>query len=183
MKPILCLDFDGVLHSYSSGWKGADVIPDLPVDGAMRFIWEATEEFRVAIFSSRTNQPGGLAAMQEWLIAHLRQYSGVKVLADDKFAEIEWPTEKPAAFVTLDDRAITFEGVWPAIDELKDFKPWNKARRESDMSAIPAAVTKERVEVAACAAREVDWSASRRRNCARLSAPLSQPTTLCETRV
>jgi hypothetical protein len=26
-KPILCLDFDGVLHSYSSGWKGADVIP------------------------------------------------------------------------------------------------------------------------------------------------------------
>jgi hypothetical protein len=39
-KPILCLDFDGVIHSYSSGWKGADVIPDPPVEalGAiMRF--------------------------------------------------------------------------------------------------------------------------------------------------
>ena len=29
-KPILCLDFDGVVHSYTSGWKGADVIPDPP---------------------------------------------------------------------------------------------------------------------------------------------------------
>ena len=27
-KPILCLDFDGVIHRYDSGWKGADVIPD-----------------------------------------------------------------------------------------------------------------------------------------------------------
>ena len=26
-KPILCLDFDGVLHSYTSGWRGAR-IPD-----------------------------------------------------------------------------------------------------------------------------------------------------------
>ncbi len=44
MKPILCLDFDGVIHSYTSGWKGADVIPDPPVEGAMQFIWDATEQ-------------------------------------------------------------------------------------------------------------------------------------------
>src|SRR6516165_11904546 len=25
-KPILCLDFDGVLHSYTSGWQRAEVI-------------------------------------------------------------------------------------------------------------------------------------------------------------
>ena len=32
-KPIVVLDFDGVIHSYKSGWKGADVIPDEPVPG------------------------------------------------------------------------------------------------------------------------------------------------------
>jgi hypothetical protein len=40
--------------------------------------------------------------------------------------ELEWPTEKPPALVTIDDRAITFTGEWPAMAELLAFKPWNK---------------------------------------------------------
>jgi hypothetical protein len=126
-KPILCLDFDGVIHSYASGWKGADVIPDPPVDGAMKFIWDATDHFRVAIFSSRSNQPGGLSAMKAWVSHHFRGYWGTHATqADDKLSDIEWPTEKPAAMITLDDRALTFEGVWPDIETLKEFQPWNK---------------------------------------------------------
>lgn len=61
-KPILCLDFDGVIHSYSSGWKGADVIPDPLVAGALQFIRDAAMVFAVQIFSSRSNQPGGIDA-------------------------------------------------------------------------------------------------------------------------
>lgn len=126
-KPLLCLDFDGVLHSYASGWKGADTIPDSPVDGAMKFIWDATEHFRVAVFSSRSCQPGGLRAMQTWLMLHFKSYWGTHATqADDKWSEIEWPTEKPAAMVTLDDRAVTFDGTWPDVEELKKFQPWNK---------------------------------------------------------
>jgi hypothetical protein len=120
-KPILCLDFDGVIHSYTSGWKGADVIPDPPVPGAMAFIREAQEHFTVAIFSSRSNQPGGLDAMKRYIALN----SEIGFLYDP-IAGLEWPLEKPAAMVTIDDRALTFDGTWPAIDTLKSFKPWNK---------------------------------------------------------
>lgn len=126
-KPIICVDFDGVLHGYQSGWKGASVVPDPPVYGAMRFLWDATEHFRVAIYSSRSNEPGGRAAMKRWLTRHFREHwAADRTTADDKLAEIEWPSHKPAALVTIDDRAITFTGVFPEIDELKTFKPWNK---------------------------------------------------------
>jgi hypothetical protein len=127
-KPILCLDFDGVIHSYSSGWKGADVIPDPPVAGALQFIAEALNHFRVAVFSSRSHQPGGQTAMREWLGRwSVDPNFGMPCDFDHgTWGAIEWPLEKPAAFVTIDDRAITFDGTWPAIDALQAFKPWNK---------------------------------------------------------
>lgn len=126
-KPILVLDFDGVLHSYTSGWQGADVIADPPVDGAMEFLFYAVDHFRVAIFSSRSNQRGGIRAMKKWLDKHLKEYWGAhQTIADDIFCAIEWPTEKPAAMITIDDRAITFTGEWPDVKTLLNFKPWNK---------------------------------------------------------
>ncbi len=123
-KPILCLDFDGVLHSYTSGWQGASIIPDKPVPGAVEFLKEATNEFEVHIFSSRSNQEGGIKAMQTWLEIVVGETYGMLPVWLDL---IEWPTEKPPAMVTLDDRAITFTGKWPTIETLLAFKPWNKS--------------------------------------------------------
>ena len=67
-KPILCLDFDGVCHSYTSGWKGADVIPGARVPGLFEFLTEVGTHFEINIFSSRSNQAGGVDAMKEWFI-------------------------------------------------------------------------------------------------------------------
>lgn len=120
-KPILCVDFDGVLHSYKSGWQGAMVIPDPPVPGALEFLAEALKHFHVCIYSSRSNQPGGIAAMQTWISSW-----AIKVGVDLNVIDQLWfPTEKPAAKVSIDDRGWQFTGVWPTITELLEFRPWN----------------------------------------------------------
>ena len=118
-KPTLCLDFDGVLHSYKSGWQGAGVVSDPPVPGAIAFLREVVKHFTVAVHSSRSHEPGGITAMRSWLIAH-------SAGDPDYINQILFPSHKPSAFVTLDDRALTFDGTWPSIETLKEFKPWNK---------------------------------------------------------
>jgi hypothetical protein len=134
-KPILCLDFDGVLHSYTSGWKGAAVIPDPPVRGMVLFLHRALKEFDVQIFSSRTGQEGGVDAMKAWLTMHVTQHydcenhGGSQRESERAYAilnAIKFPTEKPPAMVTIDDRAIQFTGEWPTIAWLKAFQPWYK---------------------------------------------------------
>ena len=125
---ILCLDFDGVLHSYWSGWQGAAVIPDPPVPGAMNFLIRATKNFDVYIHSARSHQWGGRRAMKKWLLLWLRQEGRAMTnrAAKHFVAQIQFPRHKPPAHVTLDDRAVTFKGDWPAMSELKAFRPWNK---------------------------------------------------------
>jgi hypothetical protein len=121
-KPILCLDFDGVCHSYLSGWKGADIIPDPPVEGLFEFLREAQKHFEIHVFSTRSLQDGGVEAMKQWFDEwHDRQ--NFKMLPPPN---LHFPVEKPPAFVMIDDRAMTFTGTWPSIETLKDFKPWNK---------------------------------------------------------
>lgn len=127
--PILCLDWDGVIHSYVSGWKGAEVIPDPPVAGAIAFLYEAVKHFEVHIYSSRSHQAGGIEAMQTWLKRYDTEYRidwQVPASCTPLLLSVQWPTEKPSAFVTIDDRALTFTGEWPDMESLRTFKPWNK---------------------------------------------------------
>jgi len=133
-KKILVVDFDGVLNSYTSGWVSATFIPDPPVDGAMEWLWQMSREFNLQIFSSRSKEDGGIKAMSDYIGYWAKKILGnaepeyranavINRICNDPAA---WPTQKPAAFVTLDDRAICFTGKWPTLDELKGFKPWNK---------------------------------------------------------
>lgn len=123
-KPILCMDFDGVIHSYTSGWKGIDKIPDPPVNGALEFLPEAMNYFNVCIYSSRSKEDAGVLAMQNWLNKHL--CPGRKPINSDWWTHIEFPIQKPSAFLTIDDRAIQFDGTFPPPRTLLNFKPWNK---------------------------------------------------------
>lgn len=125
-KRIICVDFDGVLHFYGDGWKGATDIYDLPVPGAIVWLEElvnAKDEdgenlFEVAIYSSRSKEPGGVEAMEAWLTSF--------DLDDNALQQISFPTQKPAAWITIDDRCFQFRGVFPTADYLLGYQAWMK---------------------------------------------------------
>ena len=121
MKPILCLDFDGVCHEYTSPWEAAHIIPDPAVPGLFEFLSQALRVFEVHIFSSRS--PAGIPAMKEWFARQLTLQTPLPAVDLDL---LKFPVEKPPAKVTLDDRALTFTGAWPDVDYLLDFSPWNR---------------------------------------------------------
>jgi hypothetical protein len=129
-KPILSVDFDGVIHSYSSGWQGADVVPDPPVPGAIKWLARATDQWDVQIYSSRSSQVGGIDAMRTWLFNFSIHEFGDVDSALKFVAMLSFPTKKPSAFLTIDDRAVCFDGDWSKLDpsELLGFKPWNKRK-------------------------------------------------------
>lgn len=132
----ICVDFDGVIHMYDSGWKGACEIPDGPVPGALGWLADMVhdDKFQICIYSSRSKEEGAIEAMKAWLKKHFMVFYKDLKLADDELEPasqfvidgIEFPTQKPAANMTIDDRAFHFEGKFPSANWLKFFKPWNK---------------------------------------------------------
>lgn len=132
-KPILCVDFDGVIHSYTSPWAGPLVISDPPVKGAIKWLWKATEYFDVQIYSSRSKEPGAVEIMLEYMVNFsLHEFGPDHPMSTFPSVAHDYPitfaVEKPAAFLTIDDRAICFEGDWSELEpvDLLKFKPWNK---------------------------------------------------------
>jgi hypothetical protein len=148
MNPkTLCVDFDGVIHSYRSGWVGPRNIPDDPVPGAMDFLEGALKRFDVSIHSSRNRYPLARRAMKKWLVQHLTDHFTNKYpdlaltpnpfnkedelipasMAKDVVRALRFPAKKPPAHAILDDRAIPFTGTFPDLSVLETFTPWNRA--------------------------------------------------------
>lgn len=132
-KKTLCIDFDGVIHSYKSGWQGVSTIEDPPVEGAIGFLYDALKAFKVAIYSSRSSSPAGIDAMRQYIALHA-QAAGLDSEQTQWWLQLEWPVSKPSAWVTLDDRAITFTGEWPSIQSLLNFVPWYEKPRPSTLA-------------------------------------------------
>lgn len=113
-KPTVIFDFDGVIHSYTSGWKGAHVIADPPVPGIKEAIEEIRKHYRVVVVSTRCYQPGGINAIMDWLRHFDIMVDGIT-------------DEKPPAVVSVDDRAITFNGNPNGLlHQIQNFQPWNR---------------------------------------------------------
>jgi hypothetical protein len=126
-KPILCLDFDGVIHRYGKGWQNGVIYDDV-VPGFFEWAEKAAEHFHLVIYSSRSKDDQGVVAMSMWLGEQRKKWraEGGKPETDNPLS-FEFATEKPPAFLQIDDRAIQFNGSWPDVDEMRKFKPWNVA--------------------------------------------------------
>lgn len=113
MKKTVVFDFDGVIHSYKSGWQGVTCIPDPPtpgVDDAIQAVRNAGYE--AVVVSIRCATPEGLEAVKVWLADH-------EIAVDNVLAE------KPPAIVYIDDRAICFNGdCTNLLHQIQSFKPW-----------------------------------------------------------
>ena len=114
MKQTVVFDFDGVIHSYISGWKGITTIPDPPVPGIAEAIQDIRKHYVVAVVSTRCSTPEGIEAVNNWLEKY-----GIEVDAVLK--------EKPPAVVYVDDRAICFDGDPSSLlPKIQMFEVWNK---------------------------------------------------------
>lgn len=108
MIATVVFDFDGVIHSYASGWTG--MIPeDGPEPGALEAVqWAQSEGYEVVIQSTRAATQEGHTAMREWL----RRYGfpdGLRVT-----------DQKVPAVAYIDDRAVVHR---PGQDD------WNDVQR------------------------------------------------------
>lgn len=127
MARTLAVDFDGVIHPNTSttpdtfAWEH---IPDPPQDGAAEFLRRALERFdEVVIFTTRASDPKGHQAIREWFCRYDMGFVVERCAITHT---------KPAAQVYLDDRAVQFNGRWPDLNTLVQFKPWNRRRSNGD---------------------------------------------------
>lgn len=114
VKRVL-FDFDGVIHSYTSGWHGAENIPDLPVEGIKELFDDLHKEgYEIVVFSTRAETEAGKMAIFNYLQKHEIDFDSIT-------------SQKLPAIVCIDDRAICFTGNTDGLlDKIINFQPWNK---------------------------------------------------------
>lgn len=100
MKPTVCVDLDGVLAHYESGWLRNGKIGS-PIPGARGFMDRLSKDFHLVIHTSRIDSNGGgrinpfiVKQVGAWLEKHRIPYD-----------EIHVGIGKPGAVAYVDDRA------------------------------------------------------------------------------
>jgi len=124
-KPIICVDFDGCVHSYERGWQGGEIYGTV-VPGFFEWVERVRDRFKIVIYSSRSKEEAGVVAMDLWLSEQYRlwlQSTSAAVMDTFEFAH-----EKPPAWLTVDDRCVRFDGDWAmpelTVEAMADYKPW-----------------------------------------------------------
>lgn len=112
-KGRICFDFDGVIHSYVSGWQGNNVANDPPVPGIVGVIRKLYNEgWEIYVHSSRCATLAGAQTIQNYLNRYEIPYKDITPY-------------KPEAKIYVDDRAICFdEDSEKLLRQIRNFKSY-----------------------------------------------------------
>jgi len=108
MRPSIAIDFDGVIHKYSEGWKDGSIYDD-PIPGVRDALRLLQEKYHIIIYSTRNHdrvvrgehQKNQLKEVKEWLTKY-----------DIPYDHIQADPGKPLCKLFIDDNAYRFEGDW-----------------------------------------------------------------------
>ena len=109
-KPVICVDFDGVLNNYK-GWKGKNELYT-PRKGVREFLETLSIKYTIVIFTIRNRDK-----VIEWLEKYNLDIF-IKEVTDIKVGAVAY----------IDDRGLKFNGAYvETLSELNDFKThWEK---------------------------------------------------------
>lgn len=131
-KMTVAIDFDGVIHRYSQGYKKGDIY-DPPIKGAARFIYDCMFEKNWSVFILSTRDPQQINTWVENVLFRGKElpFEVTVIPPHQKFwnnkKNLGITNRKIAAHVYLDDRGIRFEGTFEGmIDQIENFKTWQK---------------------------------------------------------
>jgi hypothetical protein len=135
MKKTIAVDFDGVIHAYTSPWTKPEEISDGPMPGAVEWLKEISPHYQVVVFSSRAEEYAGHAAIRRWLTEN-----GVTDY-------VHWVTaKKPPAVLYVDDRGFRFGGHFPSLAEIETLsRPWKTGEPIGEHAEMAAEAERARL--------------------------------------
>lgn len=127
MKPTICIDFDGVIHSYEHGWQNGEIYGTV-TKGFFEWAQKMKDHFTLVVYSSRSKDIDDRGNMYRWFRDRWNEWMRASQNVTLHIDDFTFAHEKPSAFITIDDRCICFDGDWSKItaESIFNFKPWNK---------------------------------------------------------
>ena len=116
------VDFDGVIHAYTTRWTVPEEIHDGPVPGAIEWLKACLSSgVEIALFTARMHAglPEVRAALTAWFLEH--------GMTAEEIEQMKFVTGKPHGDLYIDDRSYKFRGRFPVEREARAHRQWNKA--------------------------------------------------------
>ena len=107
-RPVIAVDFDGVIHGYSEGWKDGSIY-DEPMPGCKNALDILAKKYYILIWSTRNYDRVIKGEAQSNQVEDIKAYLEKYQISYD---EIYTDPNKPMCELFIDDNAYRFDKDW-----------------------------------------------------------------------